>query len=128
MCYDITTLLIQIYECTHTHTHIHTHTHTGHVEIIYDPEDLADDAEESDEEDEEDERRHRSLLIYTVTTFSVLIILTVVLLVLWVAVVRRRRSLGRHLPLLSEEQKISVLKQTGYVNPTYQFFDQTTKT
>ncbi len=64
--------------------------------------------------------------IYFFATLGVLLAIT--MLILLIAIVRlrlsRTTSSRKDAPLLSEEDKIAVLKQSGYVNPTYKFFDE----
>ena len=51
-------------------------------------------------------------------------LLTIFVLVIAISVVRlKSTSSSKGTPLLTEEEKIAVMKQTGYVNPTYKFFD-----
>ena len=66
--------------------------------------------------------------IYIVTyTFATIggVLVIIIFLIVAILVVRHRKNKKYDPPLLSEEQKIAVMKQTGYVNPTYKFFDQT---
>ena len=66
--------------------------------------------------------------IYNVTyTFATIggVQVIIIFLIVAILVVRHQKNKKCNLPLISEEQKIAVMKQTGYVNPTYKFFDQT---
>ena len=54
-----------------------------------------------------------------------LVVLAIVMISLAV-VISRRRSGNGYSPLLTEDEKVTVMKQSGYVNPTYKFFDQAT--
>ena len=66
--------------------------------------------------------------IYVVTyTFATIggVLVIIIFLIVAILVVRHRKNKKCDPPLLSEEQKIAVMKQTGYVNPTYKLFDQT---
>lgn len=60
-------------------------------------------------------------LIYS---FSAVLIAAILVLVAAIIIVqlKRRQLIKAH--LLTEEQKIAVMKQIGYVNPTYKFFDK----
>lgn len=60
-------------------------------------------------------------LIYS---FSAVLVAAILVLVAAIIIVRlkRRQLIKAH--LLPEEQKIAVMKQIGYVNPTYKFFDK----
>ena len=53
-----------------------------------------------------------------------LLVIIIVILIISIMAVRRKRSSLQDSPLLSEEQKVAIMKQSGYVNPTYKFFDQ----
>ena len=61
----------------------------------------------------------------TFATIGGVLVITIFFLIIAMLVVRHRKNTKGDPPLLSEEQKIAVMKQTGYVNPTYKFFDQT---
>lgn len=65
------------------------------------------------------------VVIYTFATIGGVLVITIFFLIIAILVVRHRKNTKGDPPLLSEEQKIAVMKQTGYVNPTYKFFDQT---
>ena len=65
------------------------------------------------------------VVTYTFATIGGVLVITIFFLIVAILVVRHRRNKKYDPPLLSEEQKIAVMKQTGYVNPTYKFFDQT---
>ena len=72
---------------------------------------------------------HSGYAIYIVTyTFTIIggvLVIIMIFLIVAILVVRHRKNKKCDSPLLSEEQKIAVMKQTGYVNATYKFFDQT---
>ena len=64
------------------------------------------------------------MLIYFFVTLGSLLLLTILVLSIAIIVLRMRSSrIPKDTPLLSEEEKVAVMKQTGYVNPTYKFFD-----
>ena len=65
------------------------------------------------------------VVIYIFATIGGVLVITIFFLIIAILVVRHRKNTKGDPPLLSEEQKIAVMKQTGYVNPTYKFFDQT---
>ena len=65
------------------------------------------------------------VVTYTFATIGGVLVVIIFFLIVAILVVRHRKNKKYDLPLLSEEQKIAVMKQTGYVNPTYKFFDQT---
>lgn len=64
--------------------------------------------------------------IYQKLTYSLFTVLIAAILVLVAAIIivrlKRKQLITAH--LLTEEQKIAVMKQIGYVNPTYKFFDK----
>ena len=67
-------------------------------------------------------------LIYFFVTLGSLLSLTILVLSITVVVLRMRNGrTPKDTPLLSEEEKIAVMKQTGYVNPTYKFLDSNVK-
>ena len=63
------------------------------------------------------------MLIYFFATLGCLLILTIIVLSIAIIALRSRGRTPKDTPLLSEDDKIAVMKQTGYVNPTYKFFD-----
>ena len=65
------------------------------------------------------------IVTYTFATIGGVLVIIIFFLIVAILVVRHRKNKKCNPPLLSEEQKIAVMKQTGYVNPTYKFFDQT---
>ena len=65
------------------------------------------------------------VVMYTFATIGGVLVIVIFFLIVAILVVRHRKNKKCNSPLLSEEQKIAVMKQTGYVNPTYKFFDQT---
>ena len=68
------------------------------------------------------------MLIYFFATLGSLLLLTILVLSIAIVVLRLKNSrTPKDTPLLSEEDKIAVMKQTGYVNPTYKFFDSNVK-
>jgi len=56
------------------------------------------------------------------------ILVVIIFFLIGAILVVKHRNQERDIPLLSEEKKIAIMKQTGYVNPTYKFFDQTVET
>ena len=76
----------------------------------------------SSSEDEEDSFI-MYMLIYFFATLDSLLLVTIFILSVSIVVLRMRKTMSNYKPLLSEEEKITVMKQTGYVNPTYKFFD-----
>ena len=78
----------------------------------------------ADSPEEEDNSFITYMLIYFFVTLGSLLLLTILVLTIAIVVLRMRSSrTPKDTPLLSEEEKIAVMKQTGYVNPTYKFFD-----
>ena len=68
------------------------------------------------------------MLVYFFATLGSLLLLTILVLSVAIVVLRLKNSrTPKDTPLLSEEDKIAVMKQTGYVNPTYKFFDSNVK-
>ncbi len=63
--------------------------------------------------------------IYFFATLGILLTITLVVLIVIVTRLKLSRSkpTKKDTPLLSEQEKIAVMKQSGYVNPTYKFFD-----
>ena len=102
---------------------------TGHIEVICDTDESLEDTDTEQDQGEEgdQEEKDNSLMLYTFVTVGLLLLLVVIVLVHLVAIMRCLQSRRRDTPLLSEEEQISILKQIGYLNPTYQFFDQSTK-
>lgn len=82
----------------------------------------ADATEETSSEDE-DNSFIEYMLIYFFATLGCLLVLTIIVLSIAIIALRTRSRTPKDTPLLSEEDKIAVMKQTGYVNPTYKFFD-----
>ena len=64
------------------------------------------------------------MLIYFFTTLGSLLLLTIIVLFIAIVALRMRNRTPKDTPLLSEDDTIAVMKQTGYVNPTYKFFDR----
>lgn len=64
--------------------------------------------------------------IYFFGTLGVLLSITILVLVILIVRVKmfKRGQYRKDTPLISEEDTIAEMKQSGYVNPTYQFFDQ----
>jgi len=64
--------------------------------------------------------------IYFFSTLGLLIGITLLVTVVTIVCIRvtSPRPVRKDTPLLSEESKIDVMKKSGYVNPTYQYFDQ----
>lgn len=86
------------------------------------PEHQAEQEDNSD--DSSDSSNTYRTLIYTFTAIGgVMVAAALVLVVAILAVQHKRRKLLAS-QLLTQEQKIAIMKQTGYVNPTYKFFDQ----
>ena len=102
---------------------------TGHIEIIYDTDESLEDTDTEQDQGEEgdQEEKDNSLMLYTFVTVGLLLLLVVIVLVHLVAIMRCLQSRRWDTPLLSEEEQISILKQIDYLNPTYQFIDQSTK-
>jgi hypothetical protein len=68
------------------------------------------------------------MLIYFFATLGTLLMLTIIVLFITIVALRMRNSrTPKDMPLLSQEEKIAVMKQSGYVNPTYKFFDSSVK-
>ena len=44
-----------------------------------------------------------------------------------IVLIKYRKSRDGGWSRLTEEQKISIMKESGYINPTYKFFDQVTQ-
>lgn len=66
-------------------------------------------------------------MTYIFVTIGGILVVIIFFLIGAILVVKHRNQ-ERDIPLLSEEKKIAIMKQTGYVNPTYKFFDQTVET
>ena len=64
------------------------------------------------------------MLIYFFTTLGSLLLLTIIVLSIAIVALRMRNCTPKDTPLLSEDDTIAVMKQTGYVNLTYKFFDR----
>lgn len=64
--------------------------------------------------------------IYFFGTLGILLAITMVILIALILSVKlcKRAQYKKDTPLISDEMTISAMKQSGYVNPTYQFFDQ----
>ena len=70
-----------------------------------------------------------SMIIILLVFGSVILLLVVAISIVAIMIVvhkyqSRRQKAWAH---LDEKQKVERMKQTGYINPTYQFFDQVTK-
>ena len=65
-------------------------------------------------------------LIYFFATLGILLAITLVVLIVILVGIKMTQpsSTKKDQPLLSEQEKIAVMKKSGYVNPTYQFFDE----
>ena len=70
----------------------------------------------------EDDSGYAYIVTYTFATIGGVLVVIIFFLIVAILMVRHQKNKKC---LLSEEQKIAVMKQTGYVNPTYKFFDQT---
>ena len=73
--------------------------------------------------EDEDDSFITYMLIYFFSTLGSLLVLAIIILSIAIIILRMRNRSSNYTPLLSEEEKIAVMKQTGYVNPTYKFFD-----
>ena len=73
--------------------------------------------------EDEDGSFFEYMLIYFFATLGGLLVLTIIVLSIAIVALRARSRTPKDTPLLSEEDKLAVMKQTGYVNPTYKFFD-----
>jgi hypothetical protein len=63
------------------------------------------------------------LLFYSFATVGGVLLVAVLVLLAAILMVRYKRQHLLESQLLTKEQKISIMKQTGYVNPTYKFLD-----
>ena len=85
-------------------------------------------AAETDEQKMEDgstsgQNIYRPLIYSFAAVGGVLLTATLVLVgAILIVQYKRRQLLNAH--ILTQEQKIAIMKQTGYVNPTYKFFDK----
>ena len=68
------------------------------------------------------------MLIDFFSILGSLLLLTILVLSVAIVIPRLKNSrTPKDMPFLSEEEKIAVTKQTGYVNPAYKFFDSNVK-
>ena len=63
-------------------------------------------------------------IIYSFAAVGGVLVAATLVLVMAILVVQRKRRQLLAAQLLTQEQKIAIMKQTGYVNPTYKFFDK----
>jgi len=78
------------------------------------------------DDDKDDDKKEKGLLplyVALLVCISLLIIVMVIMIVM-VIILKKKVIAGRVEDNLSEEDKVSLMKE-GYVNPTYQFFDKT---
>ena len=118
---------------TQTYTHTHTHTHSGHAIHVEAFEDFDPRPQRTNNEDSQD--YVVNILTFFFITVGVVIIAFGVVVITVVSAKRfrkrrrRRRRNGEKLitppPELSEKDMLEVMKKTGYVNPTYKFYQQT---
>ena len=73
-------------------------------------------------DDDDNEKRLLPLYVALLVCISLLIVVMVIMIVM--VIILKRKVAGRRGDRLSEEDKVSLMKE-GYVNPTYQFFDKT---
>ena len=70
----------------------------------------------------------RTLTVVVVcSAVSAVLILAIISVGLTLLIMRCRSPRNKGWSHLSEEQKIAQMKESGYVNPTYQFFDKVTQ-
>lgn len=70
-----------------------------------------------------------SMMIILLVFGSVILLLVVAISIVALMIIVHKYQSRRQKAWadLSEQQKVDRMKQTGYINPTYQFFDQVTK-
>ena len=93
------------------------------VKVITEP--AQSRTQQNDEDDEGDDNEKGLLPLYVALLVCIsLLIVVMVIMIVMVIVLKRKVLEGRQENHLSEEDKVSLMKE-GYVNPTYQFFDKT---
>jgi len=92
------------------------------VKEILEPEQDRTQSDEDDKDDEDNEKQLLPLYIALLVCISLLVVVMVIMIIM--VIVLKRKIAGRTEDHLSEEDKVSLMKE-GYVNPTYQFFDKT---
>ena len=84
---------------------------------------IADTARQNRDENPNSDSEYRPLIYSFAIVGGVLVAATLVLVAaILIVQYKRRRLLATQ--LLTQEQKIAIMKQTGYINPTYNFFDK----
>ena len=94
--------------------------------------DFSDDADkqqvqgghEEEEDGNSDSVELYHILIYIFTAVGCLMVVSTVVVVVAILVVRKRRRQLVDLELLTRTEKIASMKQNGYINPTYKFFEE----
>ena len=64
------------------------------------------------------------LLTYSFSTVGAVLFAATIVLVAAIIIVQYKRRQLLATQMITQEQKISIMKQTGYINPTYKFFDK----
>jgi hypothetical protein len=89
---------------------------------------ILDPSDPQQQEDEESWTYTSAILTYFFLTLGVIIIAfsIVIIAILSINRVNRLRRKGQKVssPVLSEKEMLEVMKETGYVNPTYRFYTQ----
>jgi len=93
----------------------------GVTEIV-EPVDRTQNDEVDKDDDDDNEKQLLPLYVALLVCISLLIVVMVIMIVM--VIILKRKVAGRRGDHLSEEDKVSLMKE-GYVNPTYQFFDKT---
>lgn len=79
---------------------------------------------DSDENTQNDSNSSHVTYQNLIYSFSAVLIAAILVLIAAIIIVYLKRRQLNKAHLLTEEQKIAVMKQIGYVNPTYKFFDK----
>ena len=83
-------------------------------------------ASNHDDNDDDDDKGLLPLYIALLVCISMLVAVMVIMIVV-VLILRHKARKGRNESVMSEDDKLSLIKD-GYVNPTYQFFDKSSST
>lgn len=84
----------------------------------------AETHEEKPEDDSTSGHKIYRPLIYTFAAVGGVLLTAMLVLVGAILIVQYKRRQLLNAQILTQDQKIAIMKQTGYVNPTYKFFDK----
>ena len=73
------------------------------------------------------EQGHSTLVVMIVFgSTAVILVFAIIILAVFIGITKYRTA-RKGWTKLTEQEKVDLMKQSGYVNPTYQFFDRVTQ-